>query len=443
MRGNWNTLLIILALIILNAFFAAAEIALVSMRKTRLAHLAREGNRRAQAALALVKDPNRLLATIQIGVTLAGFLASAAAAVSLAGSLGEWLAHFFGPLGRSLALVISTVAVSYVTLVLGELAPKRIALHSAERVALALAGPIQFFSRAARPFVYLLAASTSAVAHLLGAREGETGNLITDEEIRTMVQEHHGLAQDEKAMIHGVFEFGDRLVREIMTHRADMVALDEETPLGDFPAVVAGHGFSRYPVFRDSIDNITGYVAAKDFLVSESTCTENSATVATLKREALFVPETKKALDLLRLFKESHNHPAMAVVVDEYGETSGLVTLEDLLEEIVGELEDEFAGEVRMQRLNSGEVIIAGRVSTAEVNEMMPVRVPDGPYETLAGFCLFRLGHIPREGETFRWGDFVFRADVMEQRRITRVRIKPVGNNHRDKNAKEPSPQRH
>lgn len=298
---HWRALGLILGLVLLNAFFAAGEIAVVSARPVRIRQLAEQGNRSAWALLQLMKDQSRFLATIQVGITLAGFLASASAAVGLSARLGAALQRMgLAPaVAGSAAVVVVTLLLSYLTLVLGELVPKRIALQSPERVALLVARPVVLIARLTRPFVALLTASTNLVVRLLGGQGQPAERGISEEELRLYVAENTGLQEAEKRMIAGVFSVGDRSVRQVMVPRTEMACLHQDAPLPEALAEVRRHGFWRYPVYREDYDDIVGMVTVKD-LLRHADPQAGARTVADVMRPAWFVPDSKQALSLLK-----------------------------------------------------------------------------------------------------------------------------------------------
>lgn len=418
----------IVVLVVLNGYLAAAEIALVSARRTALQTAADKGSHRAQAALRLLDDPTRLLSTVQIGITLVGFTASATAAVTLATPVASWLRvlPWVGGIASGLAVFLVTLAITYVTLVFGELAPKRLGLQRAERVAMSVALPITWLSTFFAPLVWVLSHSTGVVARLLGIRDkgGKPG--VTEEEIKLLVTEQGSLLDEEKRMIHEVFELGDTVAREIMVPRVDAVMIEDTATVAEALDMFRRTGFSRAPVYHDDPDTVTGIILLKDILepiASGGGARSLSASV----REPLFVPETKPILGLLAEMRDSHNH--MAVVVDEHGGTAGLVTIEDIVEEVVGEIADEFDREHRhISVAGPGRWIIDGRLSAEEAREALGIDIPESEeYETVAGWVLMCLGHIPEVGETVRAGEATARVISVRRRRIARLLVELDG----------------
>jgi putative hemolysin len=417
--------LLIAALVALEGYFAAAEIALISARRAVLRKRAEEGSKGARSALALTEDPTRLLATIQIGITFVGFLAAAAGAVSLAQPVEAWLRSLGMPLvaraAPGLSVLGVTLLISYVTLVFGELVPKRIGLQRAEKVALSVAGAVTWLERALAPLVWLLTISTSAVSRLTGLKleGGRPG--VSEEEIKLLVTEQGTLLEEEKRMIREIFEIGDTVTREIMVPRVDMALAEDADTVAHVASMMHGTGFSRLPVFHGDHDKIVGIVLLKDLVVPLAEGKSDDLVSAHM-REPVFVPETKGILPLLSEMRAARNQ--MTIVVDEYGGTAGLATLEDIVEEIVGEITDEFDREHRrITRVSDALMIVDGQLSIEEALEQgLPVEESDG-YETVAGWMLAMLGHIPVPGERLEHRGHVFHILTMRRSRIARIRV--------------------
>ncbi|MBE0475901.1 MAG: HlyC/CorC family transporter [Coriobacteriia bacterium] len=430
MSAYVGEVLLILGLIVLNGYFAAAEIALISARRAQLKDAASKGSRGAGVALGLTEDPSKMLASIQIGITLVGFLASATAAVSLARPLAGRLRAlgipYVSDIAGGLAVVLVTLLISYLTLVLGELAPKRLGLQKADAVAQRVARSIDLVSRVAAPLTWLLARSTDVVARLLGVTPGEGRPGVSEEEIKLLVTEQGTLLEEEKRMIHEIFELGDTVAREIMVPRVDMMMLEDTTTVAEAVDAFRASGFSRLPVFHEDQDTIVGVVLLKD-LVGPVAAGEMDEPAASHVRPPLFVPETKRILELLSDMQTLRNH--MAIVVDEYGGTAGLLTIEDIVEEVIGEIADEFDIERRViTQLGTEEWVIDARLSVEEAGESLGLPVPESEeYETVAGWVLAELGHIPVPGESVRAGDFLFEVQSVRRRRISRLRVRRVG----------------
>lgn len=429
MDGYLAQALLVLALIAANGLFAAAEIALVSARRSALKAEAEQGSARAAAVLKVAEDPSRFLAAIQAGITVIGFGASAVATATLAVPLAGWLRQM-GPawvarIASGLAVLLVTLAVSYLTLVFGELAPKRVGLHRAESVAKAAAGPIAVLQTVMAPVVWLLARSTDIVASAMGVPRGAVRPGVTEEEIKLLVTEQGTLLDEEKKMIHGILALGDTVAREVMVPRVDVKMVPASATVDEAVRAFQSSGFSRMPVHGGDPDSIVGVLLLKD-LIPVLASGGASRTVRDLARPAMFVPETKPILALLSEMRSAHTH--LAVVVDEYGGTSGIVTIEDIVEEIVGEIADEFDRDRRyVVPVRTGEWLVDGQLPVSDVREMLGVRLPESDeYDTVAGWVLAELGRIPAPGDTIEGDGFVARVEAMRRRRVARVRIVAV-----------------
>ena len=426
MNNYFGELIGILALILLNGCFAAAEIALVSVRRAALVADAEKGSKGAKAALRLLEDPTRLLSATQIGITLIGFSASAAAAVTLAAPVALWLRSLGVPwvdrAAAGLSVAAITVIITYGTLVIGELAPKRLGLQRAVAVAKATAVPLTWLAVAVTPVIWVLGKSTDAVAALLGARRGQGGPGVTEEEIRILVTEQGSLHAEEKRMIHEIFELGDTVAREVMVPRVDLTLLEDDATVAAAYTVFRRTGFSRIPVYHEDPDTIVGVALMKDVVepVAEGRGQES---LTDHMGPPAFVPETKPIIDLLGEMRRAKNH--MVVVVDEYGGTAGVVTIEDIVEEVIGEVADEFDREhTFVTGVGEGSWLVDGRLSMDDAHEVLGLPLQESEeYDTLAGWVLSELGHIPVAGESVRAGDFDVRVATVRRRRIARLRV--------------------
>jgi putative hemolysin len=426
--GRYLGEIITIAILIgLNGYFAAAEIALVSARRTALQQSAEKGSAGARAALRLLADPNRLLSTISVAITLVGFTAASLAAVTfdepLTAALTAARIPGISSLAAGLAVFLVTIAVTYFTLVFGELTPKRLGLKRSERVATAVARPVTWLSAALTPVVWLLGRSTDVTSRLIGLRTGpEEGHAVSEEEIKILVTEQGTLLDEEKRMIREVFELGDTVAREIMVPRVDMEMLPDTLTVGEALPRFRTTGFSRIPVFHDAPDDVTGVALLKD-LLGPMAAGRTADPLGPLARQALFVPETKPILDLLQEMRAARNH--MAIVVDEHGGTAGVVTIEDILEEVIGDISDEFDTEDRhLSHIGENVWLADGRMPVEDANEKLGLGIPESEeYETLAGWVLSELGHIPAAGELV-WSDGAeVRVQTVRSQRIARLRI--------------------
>jgi putative hemolysin len=420
--------ILILVLIGIEGYFAAAEIALISARRAALRQRAEEGSKGAETAIKLMDDPTRLLSTIQIGITVVGFMAASAGAVSLAKPVEVWMASLgMAWLARAaplLSVVAVTLAISYVTLVLGELVPKRLGLQRAESVAVKVAAPVLWLERFAAPLVWLLTVSTNALSPLVGVKGTGGRPGVSEEEIKLLVTEQGSLLDEEKRMIHEIFELGDTVAREIMVPRVDMMLAEDTDSVSRAAEIMQGTGYSRLPIYQGDPDTIVGVAMLKD-LVGPLSRGEGDTSISEYMREPVFVPETKGILPLLSEMRITHNQ--LAIVVDEYGGTAGLATLEDIVEEIVGEIADEFDREHKyIQKIGEREWVVDGRLAIDEAMEWgMPVEESE-EYDTVAGWMLSRLGHIPCPGERTDRRGYEFRVQAMRRRRIARIRVTVV-----------------
>ena len=420
---------LILLLILLNGLFVAAEIAFVTVRRTRLDELADEGDRRAARALRLLKDPGRFLAVIQVAITFLGALASAVAAVSIVELLATPLSgvSWIGERAGALALLVVTLLVSIVSIVLGELIPKGFALANPDRIALAASGPISLFAKIVSPLVALLVLLTKVISKPFGIDPTRTPELSAAE-IRLIVEQgsQQGVLEaEEEQMISAVMSLSDSKLHEVMVPRIDIVAIDQEATFDEAVEVVLKEGHSRTPLYRESVDHIVGILYAKD-LLRLIAAGGMRPRLRDIMRPALFVPESQSVDDLLHELQRRKVH--MAVVLDEYGGTAGLVTIEDLLEEIVGEIQDEFDEEEPMKvEIGPGEVILDGRAAIDDLTELVEPALEledDEEYDTLGGFVYHRIGRVPVVGDAVVIEPFVITVIKVSGRRVGKVRVR-------------------
>ena len=424
-------ILVLLLLVFANAFFAMSEIAIISLNDNKLKALAEDGDKKAKKVLKLTEDVTGFLSTIQIGVTLAGFLASASAAATFAEPLAEWAAVVIFKMPQAseflntVSMVLVTILISYVTLVLGELAPKRIAMKKSEKVAFKSVGILLFINAIMKPFVKVLSFSTNVVLRLFGIDPNEQDEEVTEEEIRLMVdagEENGVLEESQKEMINNIFEFDDAVVAEVMTHRTDIEAVEITDSIEDVVKIAVEEGFSRIPVYEDELDNIVGILYIKDLLPYVGKTVPQGKKISKLMREVSFVPESKKCGDLFEEMTEKHIH--MVIVSDEYGGVAGLVTIEDLLESIVGNIQDEYdMEEEEAVQLNETTFELDGTADIEEVEETLEITFPEGEYETIGGFIMSEIGHIPTEDEeaVVEFSGYRLTVKEVDERRIERV----------------------
>ncbi|MHB9125747.1 MAG: hemolysin family protein [Armatimonadota bacterium] len=426
--GLPGSLVLIGVLILINAFFAMAEIALVSVRKTRIRQLIDEGVASARSVEKLLEDPTRFLATVQIGVTLVGFFASAAGAVTLAEPLARLLARVHAPIisqnATGIAVVAITLAIGYLSLVVGEISPKSFALQHAERIALWTSGPLMFISYITSPLVKLITWSSNLLLRPFGGTASFSPPILSEEELKMLVEagEEEGvLEEEEKEMIHSIFEFTDTVVRKVMVPRIDIRAVEVNGTIDDLLDAIMKAGHSRIPVYEETIDNIVGIVHAKDLLRGLHENGEK-LTIRELMRPPYVIPENKMVDELLAEFKKSKIQ--MAIVVDEYGGTAGLVTIEDLLEEIVGDIMDEYdVEEPLVQVIDANTVIADARTPVDEINDQMDLSLPEEEFDTIGGFVFGLLGRQAEQGEIIRYDHVELIVEKTDGRRIQKIKI--------------------
>jgi len=416
--------LLILLLIIANGIFAMSEMAVVSARKIRLQQLADKGDEKARTALELANNPDRLLSTVQIGITLIGILAGAFGGSTIAEQISLKINQipFFTGYGDAIGLTIVVVTITYLSLVVGELVPKRLALRNAERIAAFIARPMSFVSWLATPFVALLSFSTNAVFKILRFQPTEEPP-VTEEEIKILIEQgtQAGVFEEtEQDLVERVFRLGDRRVNALMTPRLDIFWLDINAPEAETLEEIAVSKYSRFPVCRDGVDNILGTLKAKDFLAAKLKDPEVS--LKSFLREPLFVPETSSAFQVLEMLKTADTH--IAIVIDEYGAIQGLVTTNDFLEAIAGEAAQMNAESSLIVERNDGSYLVDAALPIDEFAEFFEIKLDaEGDFQTLAGFILAKLGHFPSVAETIETGGLCLEIVDMDGRRIDKVLV--------------------
>ena len=419
-------LLIIMLLIAVNAFFAASEIAIISLNDSKVKRKAEEGDRTARRIYKLISEPSSFLATIQVGVTLAGFLSSAFAADRFAERLFMLIGIQSNAL-RTASVVLVTLIMSYFSLVFGELVPKRIAQNNPEKFSAAVVGTVTTVGRIMHPFVRLLTVSTNLILRILGVNTSLTDKTVTEEEIRLMVdvgRETGSIHAQEKEMIENIFEFNDTAVSEIMTHRTNIVSLDVDASYDEVLNVAINEKYTRIPVYEDNIDNIIGILHIKDLLYHAAEGLKQPFSLRNMIRPPYIVPESK---NIDATFREmQRDRIQLAVVIDEYGGTAGIITIEDLLEEIVGNIQDEYdEEELPITCSDEGIFEVSGMASPEEVSDATGVEFPDEDYDTIAGLVIQLLGRIPEEDEQpeVTWQNLRFKVLEMDEKRISRILI--------------------
>jgi len=423
-------LVIVILLILVNGVFAMSETAFVSARKVRLQQRANEGNDKAAVALELANSPNRLLSTVQLGITLIGILAGAFGGASIAEAVAVYIGaiSWLAPYSAAIALALVVLCITYLSLVIGELVPKRIALNNPERIAIFMVTPMRVLSTIASPFIHLLSLSTEAILRLIGMRPS-TEPPITEEEINVLIEEgtHIGTFEAaEQDMVERIFRLADRRVSVLMTPRPDIDWLDANDTPQEISQVIRASTFSRFPVCDGSLDNVLGMVHVKDLF--QQCITGQPLDVKAVLQEPVYVLESASTLKVLETFKQTGTQAAL--VIQEYGDIEGLITLNDILEAIVGDISsrDDTDHPQAVER-EDGSWLLDGMLPIDELKDILHIRaLPEearGAYNTLAGFVLLNLGHIPREGEHFEWDRFRFEVMDLDGRRIDKVLVQP------------------
>ena len=432
---GWDIVLVLL-IVLVGGFFAAAEMALVSLREGQIRALTQKG-RRGQRAARLAQDPNRFLSSVQIGVTLATLLSGTVGEATLAGHLRTTLLHqgLSSGAATALSLIIVTVVISYFTLVLGELAPKRLALQRPEKAAMIAAPTLDRISVLARPLVWLLSRSINLVVRILGGDPAAGRGVMTEEELRDLVAGHQALSADERHIVGEVFNAGKRQIREVLVPRTEVEFLAADTSLGDAIQVVAGEPYSRFPVYRESYDDVIGFIHVRDLI--DPQFTTRQPTVGEICRPVKLLPMSKTVLSALSEMRRDRAH--LAIVMDEYGGTAGIVTLEDLVEELVGDIQDEYdVDEGQPKQLRGGAIEVDGLLNLDDFAEQTGIELPEGPYETVAGYMLATLGQLPTGHEAVEAAGHRLTVLAMDGRRIARVRVDPADPD--GEAAREPAP---
>ena len=422
-------LLFLALLILINAYFASAEMAFVSVNKNKIKILAQEGDAKARRILEFLEQPNQFLSTIQVAITLAGYLASAVAAVGMSDDVGALLSRISIPYPNQVAVVLVTFILSYFNLVFGELHPKRVALQHSLKISRFTVGSIVFISKIAAPFVWLLSKSVNILLkltrqHVINAEDG-----FSEDEVMSMVevgQETGFLKEDGAKMINSIFAFDDKFAYEVMTPRTDVFSIDIDDPKEKYINELMELRYSRIPVYEEDSDNIIGILNIKDFLIAAWSNGFENVCIKDILRKPYFVPESKNIDDLFRDLQSSKQH--IAILIDEYGGFSGIVTMEDLVEEIMGDIDDEFdESEEELIRLDENNYLLDGLISLYDLNEDLDLELESENSETLGGFLLEKLGEIP-DGDLTEYPVIIvdnlsFKIEAVTDRRIEKVRL--------------------
>ena len=393
--------IVIVALTGINAFFSSAEMAIVSINKNKLKILVEEGNKKAIMLENLMKEPSKFLSTIQVGITLAGFFASASAATGLSQYLSIYLRKLGIPYSGQISMILITFVLSYITLVFGELIPKRIALKSSEKIALSSVGTIVTVSKIFLPFVKFLTFSTNIVLTALKMKEDNIEEKVSKEELRSLVEvgREHGIINEvEKEMIENIIEFDEKVAREIMIPRTKVFLIDKNISVDELFEKKEVEVYSRIPVYEDEADNIVGILFMKDLMIEAYRKGFQNVKLPEIMQEAYFVPETKNVNELFNEMQSEKKH--IAILIDEYGGFSGIVTLEDLIEEVMGNISDEFdADDSSIKKLSANKYLINGELSLNDLNDYFHIELESKHYDTLSGLLIEHMGYIPEDNE--------------------------------------------
>ncbi len=418
------SLVVTVVLTLVNGYFSMSEMALSTAKKVVLEHEAEEGDEKARVAAESVANPEAFLAAIQVAITLVGFASSAFAATNLSGPFAQWMIG----LGASVTVaevaspVIITLLVSYFSIVVGELVPKRIAMGDAEGVAKSVAGPLRTFSTLVRPLVWLTSASSAGIAKLLRLPSIDDRLDVSEDEIKYMVTDSDDLSDEEKSMIHEVLDLGDAIAREVMVPRVDVTAMEDTATASEVLMTMRRTGYSRLPIYHDTMDHIVGIAHIKDLITPILDEDAGDQRITRYTRGADFVPDTKDIMPLLHEMQISREQ--MVIVVDEYGGTAGVITMEDIVEEVVGEIEDEFDPDNKyLTTLGEGEWMVDGRFPIDDAIDLgWPVE-DTAEYETVAGFILELADSLPRPGDFFEREGYTFRVQSLRGRRLAMIRV--------------------
>lgn len=436
-----SRIVFLFVLIAVNAYFAASEIALISLNDNKIKLMADDGDKKAKQLVKLLSEPSSFLATIQIGITMAGFLASAFAAESFAGPIVQALLGWGVPIAESIlrvaTVVVITVVLAYFTLVLGELVPKRVGMKKAEGIAFFVVGSLVVLAKVAHPFVRLLTGSTNFFVRLFGIDPYSLEDDVTEEEIRMMVdvgEESGAIGQREKMMINNIFEFNDKTAEDIMTHRMEMVGIPSDVTLEELMNIIREETYTRIPVYEGSLDNIIGILHVKDLLQLILSGTEHPFDLTTYMRKPYFTPIKKKIDGLFLDLQQAKTH--MSIVIDEYGGTAGVITLEDLVEEIVGNIYDEYDEEEdnELKVIDETTFEAKGTIRLDELEAYLDVELPVDGYETLSGLVIGLFGNTVPNGPTaeIRYKNMLIQVVEVSDKRIEKVLIRKVPNMEQD-----------
>jgi len=422
----YGQLILLAVLILVNAYFAAAEMAIVSVNKNRIKTLANEGHKKAILLSSLIDEPNKFLSAIQVVITLAGFLTSAEAAISFSDDVGIWFTGIGIPYGQDIAVIVVTLVLSFFTLVFGELFPKRLAMLHADGMALSMAKPISFFTKLFKPFVWLLSITVTVLLKICRQRTDVTNVEYSEDDIVSMLeagQESGELKEEGKKMITGIFAFDDMLAYEVMTPRTDVFSIDINAPTEEYIDELMELRYSRIPVYEDDSDDIIGILYIKDYLIKAREDGFENVDIGSILRKPYFVPETKNIDSLFFELQTTKQH--IAILIDEYGGFSGIVTMEDIIEEVMGDIDDEYdEEEPEIQKIDDHTYLIDGSMDLDDIDEELDINLISDNSETIGGFIIDILGEIPDEedmGKEIIFENYKFRLDSVRDRRIEQI----------------------
>lgn len=420
-------IILLFILTMINAFFSCAEMAMVSVNKSKIRRLAEEGKKSARLVHKFLEEPTKFLSTIQVAITLAGFFSSAAAASGLSRPLGAWLTSKNIPYGSQISLITVTLILSYFTLVFGELVPKKVALQKPEAISMFCVKPIKAVSKIAAPFIKLLTFSTNIVTIPFGMKEGNTEEILSREELISLVNEgqaHGVLNKKEKEMINSIMEFDEKIAKEIMTPRINVFAIDIAEPKDEYLEELLQTKYTRIPVYEEDVDNIIGMLYIKDFLKDAVKHGYKNVDVRSIMKKPYLVPESKIIKDLFRELQQSKKQ--IAVLIDEYGGFAGIVTMEDLVEEVMGDIEDEYDPILlKIKKIDDSTYLIDGMTTIDELNSKLDLNIYSENYDTISGLLIDHMGSIPQENDdrTIEIDNLVFKLESVKNKRIDKVKM--------------------
>lgn len=430
--------ILILILTLINAFFSASEMAIVSLNKNKIKVLAEEGNKNAILIERLLQEPTKFLSTVQVGITLASFFSSASAATGISNVFGNSLETLNIPYAHEISLIVVTIILSYITLVFGELLPKRLALQNSQKIAMYAVKPIMLISKITIPFVKLLSISTNFLIRLFNVNSKNLEEKVSKEEIKSLVdvgQEHGVINETEKDMINSIFEFDDKLAKEVMTPRTNVYMINIDDCANTYLNSLLNEKYSRIPIFQENIDNIIGILYMKDFLCEAYKVGFDNINLRNILHTPYFVPEMKNIDELFKELQISRKH--MAILIDEYGGFSGIVTIEDLIEEVMGDIGDEFDDEeILLKNISKNTFLASGLISINELNEKLHINLDSesDDYDTLGGFIIKLIGYIPKKDDDciVNYKNIIFKIKEVNKKRIVKVEI-TINNSLEDK----------